>query len=93
MINLDKEEEKKSEGSDKDSFNVDESDEEDSSVIPDEKQPGDADQPMTNANGDETELDLMKQINALESEEQDLTDQMRQKEALLDKIKQQQKEM
>ena len=48
---------------------------------------------MTNANGDETELDLMKQINALESEEQDLTDQMRQKEALLDKIKQQQKEM
>ena len=43
MINLDKEEEKKSEGSDKDSFNVDESDEEDSSVIPDEKQPGDAD--------------------------------------------------
>ena len=44
---------------------------------------------MSNANGDETELDLMKQINALENEEQDLTDQMRQKEAILDKIKQQ----
>ena len=44
-------------------------------------------------NGDQTELDLMKQINALETEEQDLSEQMRQKEALLDKIKEQQKAM
>ena len=56
------------------------SDEEDSNMIPDEKP----------AIGDTTanELDLLEQINMLESEEKNLGEEVLQKEALLDKIKQ-----
>ena len=59
-----------------------ESDEEDSNMIPDEKPDG--------AIGDTTahEQDLLEQINMLESQEKNLGEEVAQKEALLDKIKQ-----
>ena len=63
-----------------------ESDEEDSNMIPDEK-PED----VGNALGDSTamEIDLIAQINQLESQERDLDEGVKQKEALLGMIKQQ----
>ena len=61
-------------------------------MIPDEKIDGGAGETTM---GDQTALenDLIAQINELEAEEQELDDNVKHKEALLDKIKQQQKEM
>jgi len=85
-------EERKSAGSAdaSDDDDLDGSVEEDSIMIADEKpEDGGA---MT---GEETalEIDLIAQINQLESQERDLDEGVKQKEALLGMIKQQQKEM
>ena len=87
------EERKSSGGSDDHDAINEESDEEDSNMIPDEKPDGTSGPAGGGAIGDETELDLLSSINELESQEQHLGEEVRQKEALLEKIKQQQKEM
>ena len=61
------------------------SDEENSNMIPDEKPDGAAAIGDTTAN----ENDLLAQISMLEAEEKNLGEEVTQKEALLDKIKQQ----
>ena len=63
--------------------------------IPDEKPEGDGGAGNTTMIGDETALEneLIAQINQLQSEEQELDENVKQKETLLERIKQQQKEM
>ena len=85
MIEEDQEEERKgSESEDSAGVMDEDSDEEDSNMIPDEKPDG------ATAIGDTTanEMDLLDQISQLEAEEKNLGEEVTQKEALLDKIKQ-----